>query len=68
MKSNILNFNSTKFNSKMGFKLIKENGMHIGTEDIEHDIEKKKLLKKLKSEKSPFHASFIWEWAKPILI
>jgi hypothetical protein len=25
-------------------------------------------LKKLKSEKSPFHASFIWEWAKPILI
>ncbi len=52
----------------MGFKLIKENGMHIGTEDIEHDIEKKKLLKKLKSEKSPFHASFIWEWAKPILI
>jgi len=43
----------------MGFKLIKENGMHIGIEDIEHDVEKKKLLKNLKSEKSPFRASFI---------
>lgn len=57
MKSNILLFNSTKFNSKIELKLIKENGMHIGGEGIEHDVEKKKLLKKLKSEKPSFHAS-----------
>jgi hypothetical protein len=57
LKSNILNFNLTKFNSKIGFKLIKENGMHIGGEGIEHDVEKKKLLKKLKSEKPTFYAS-----------
>ncbi len=31
--------------------------MHIGGEGIEHDVEKKKLLKKLKSEKPSFHAS-----------
>jgi hypothetical protein len=31
--------------------------MHIGGEGIEHDVEKKKLLKKLKSEKPSSHAS-----------
>ncbi len=31
--------------------------MHIGGEGIEHDVEKKKLLKKLKSEKPTFYAS-----------
>jgi hypothetical protein len=44
-------------NSKIGLKQIKENEIHIGGEGIEHDIEKKKLLKKQKSEKIPFHAS-----------